>query len=74
MWNGGLLDSHPGTYAEVLQANRVRSVLFTFPAEKWIKKQALPGSVLHLPDARVLNYNIFLFVFKRNRRSFLSLF
>lgn len=57
VWNQGLLDGHMGMSAEILWANRVRNALFTFPAEKWIKEQTLPGSGLHLPDACVLDYN-----------------
>lgn len=51
VWNQGLLDGHTAMSAEILWANRVRNVLFTFPVEKWIKKQTLLGSGLHLPDA-----------------------
>lgn len=71
VWNRELLDSHPEMSAEVLWAKRVRNILLTLPADKWIKKQALLGSGLHLPDACVLNYNIFLLAFKRYRHSFL---
>lgn len=74
VWNQGLLDGHMGMSAEILWANRVRNGLFTFPEEKWIKKPTLPGSGLHLPDACVLDYNIFLFAFSRNRHFLLPLF
>lgn len=45
VWKQRLLEMS----AEVLWANR--NVLFVLPAEKWIIKQALLGSGLHLPGA-----------------------
>lgn len=74
VWNRGLLDGNPEMSADVLQANRVKNVLFSLPAETGIKTQALLCSGLHLPDTCVLDYNIFLFAFKRNRCSFFPLF
>lgn len=73
VWNQGLLDGHTGMSTEIVWANRVGNVLFTFPAEKWIKEQTLPCSGLHLPDAHVPDY-IFLFALGRNRHFLLPLF